>query len=191
MTRPLARRGATLLVAASVFAFTACSSSETPTTLSTESPSPNATSPEPTPSGSGANEPVGDPTCETLIPADTVTVFTESGLTPVPGPFILGGEELADGLQCKWGNAAQPSDHVQVFGWAPITEDLAEDAITDLVAQGWREVQEGDARYVTAGQGMIMEADDQGFGSTYQFGDGWVSFADTKQGLLLVTWPTP
>ena len=31
----------------------------------------------------------------------------------------------------------------------------------------------------------------EGYGLTYLFGDGWVKYADTKQGLLLVVWPSP
>jgi hypothetical protein len=33
-----------------------------------------------------------------------------------------------------------------------------------------------------------MGTDEDGYGMTYLFGDGWVTLSDTKQGLLLVTW---
>jgi hypothetical protein len=41
---------------------------------------------------------------------------------------------------------------------------------------------------VTESADTTVATDDQGYGLTYLFGDGWVKHADTKQGLLLVTW---
>ena len=41
---------------------------------------------------------------------------------------------------------------------------------------------------VTESADTTVATDDEGYGLTYLFGDGWVKYADTKQGLLLVTW---
>ena len=34
-----------------------------------------------------------------------------------------------------------------------------------------------------------VATDDEGYGLTYLFGDGWVKYADTKQSIALVEWP--
>ena len=34
-----------------------------------------------------------------------------------------------------------------------------------------------------------MTTDAEGYGITYLFGDGWVTFSDTRQGLLLIQRP--
>ncbi|TDN92581.1 hypothetical protein [Microbacterium sp. BK668] len=97
--------------------------------------------------------------------------------------------EIPDGVQCIWGDFSTASDQVQIFGWAPISEDLAESAESELVGQGWRREDSPEGVYVTENPDTAVSVDEEGYGLTYLFGDGWVKYADTKQGILLVEWP--
>ena len=42
---------------------------------------------------------------------------------------------------------------------------------------------------VTESADTAVATDDEGYGLTYLFGDGWVKYADTKQSIALVEWP--
>ncbi len=178
---PLPRARAGLLVAVTVASLTLAACSTTPETVVTEDalPSPNATSPEPTataePSEDSA-EPVSaeTPTCEGIIPASLIAEFEAEGWSVEEDVFRVAGIELADGVQCLWGDFTIASDHVQLFGWAPITSE-----------------QSGTARgvIVTESADTAVATDDEGYGLTYLFGDGWVKYADTKQSIALVEWP--
>lgn len=169
---------------------TACAGGATavPTTAGTESAG-IPSSPVATPSGSAVPDAAAEPTCETIIPASTVADFRGLGWTAQQAPFVLGERQLAEGLQCTWGDFRVPSDHVQVFGWAPLADAEATAARSELLQNGWREVDEGTSIYITENATTAVAPDENGFGMTYQFGDGWVKVADTKQGLLLVEWP--
>lgn len=177
--------GSSLAVAA-IISLTACAGdpqSEAPAT-----PEPVATSPTPTPSVTPTAEPVGDPTCETIIPAATVDDFASVGWTVRAEPFRLGELELDGGVQCIWGDFTTATDHVQIYGWAPISADDAADAREELVALGWRTEETAAGVIVTESADTTVATDAEGYGLSYLFGDGWVKYADTKQGLLLVTW---
>ncbi|BDV30929.1 hypothetical protein [Microbacterium terricola] len=194
MTRPLSRLGIALVLAATAaLATTACSPASPTEAAPTEStvPSGNATSPapSPTPTSSEAAPPADDATCETIIPAETVADFEELGWTSQVEPFILGGTELEGGIQCKWGELEAATDHIQMFGWAPVTPDQAIAAEEQLVADGWMREESPEGIYVTESADTAIYTDDEGYGWTYLFGDGWVKFADTKQSILLVEWP--
>ena len=91
----------------------------------------------------------------------------------------------------EWGDFSVASDHVQVFGWAPLSAAEAREARTQLIAQGWDPIDDADAEgdYITADPSTATTTDDEGYGMTYLFGDGWVTVSDTKQGLLLIEWP--
>ena len=52
-----------------------------------------------------------------------------------------------------------------------------------LVDQGWVRESRRDGVYITESPETAIAKDDQGYGMTYLFGDGWVTIADTKQGL--------
>ncbi len=69
------------------------------------------------------------------------------------------------------------------------TDDAAEDAQANLVSQGWVREDGADGVYITESPEMTIAPDEQGYGMTYLFGDGWVIVADTKQGLVLIEWP--
>ena len=187
MPRPTA---ALLALAGAAIVMTGCagSPSATPTTGGTQSagvPSSPVATPGPTGSADAADE----PTCETIIPTSTVNDFASLGWTAKQDPFYVGQTALNGGLQCTWGDYSVPSDHVQVFGWAPITADQANLARSDLLSSGWRQVDDSGRTYITENSDTAVAVDDQGYGMTYLFGDGWVKVADTKQGLLLVEWP--
>lgn len=147
------------------------------------------TSPVATPDPTDSSGAVIEPTCETIIPDATAKDFADLGWTGKQEPFVVGDTTLSGGLQCTWGDYSVPSDHVQVFGWAPIDDDQAGTARKELLASGWRVVEGTDGALVTENPDTAAYTDDEGFGLTYQFGDGWVKLADTKQGLLLVEWP--
>ena len=130
-----------------------------------------------------------DPTCETIIPAATVADFESVGWTARAEPFRIGELEIPEGVQCVWGDFTTATDHVQIFGWAPISEDDAAEAQDALVGQGWTRRRDRPRDViVTESAETTVATDDEGYGLTYLFGDGWVKYADTKQGLLLVTW---
>ena len=187
MTRRLSLVGAALLLSATLLATTACAGAEsTPDAVKT--PEPVATSPDPEPSPTESRAPVGDPTCETIIPAATVESFDSVGWTARAEPFRIGELEVDGGVQCIWGDFTTATDHVQIYGWAPISADQAVDAQDALVAQGWKVEEAAEGTFVTESADTTVATDDQGYGRTYLFGDGWVKYADTKQGLLLVTW---
>ncbi|MFZ8756645.1 hypothetical protein ACO03V_04395 [Microbacterium sp. HMH0099] len=184
--RRLLAPAAALLVASAVLA--GCSSSATPETAPSIAPSdiPSSPAPEVTPS---ASAPVGDPTCDTIIPAATAEDFTSLGWSAQMEPFRIGSLELADGIQCKWGDQTIATDRVQVFGWAPIDETDSASAQRELVASGWRSETTSNGIYVTENPDWAIFTDADGYGITYLFGDGWVKLADTRQSLVLVEWP--
>lgn len=156
------------------------------------SPTPNAVSPSPAPSpgpvGSSASEAPAELTCESMISAGTVSVFTEMGWTAQSKEFVVGGVELTDGLLCFWADYSVASDHGQLYGWAALTAEDAEQAQSGLLAEGWKREDGADGVYFTEDPQYAMGLDEDGYGMTYLFGDGWVRFADTRQGLILIEW---
>ncbi|MFG6401736.1 MULTISPECIES: hypothetical protein [unclassified Microbacterium] len=157
-------------------------------------PTPSASTAEPLPvvtptvEPSPSATPVGDATCESILPADTVADFEGIGWTAKEEPFHVGDTQLIDGLQCTWGDFAVATDHVQIFGWAPITDAQATTAQQELLSTGWRREDSEDGVYITESLDTAIAPVD-GYGITYLFQDGSVTVADTKQGLLLVEPP--
>lgn len=173
-----------------VLLLAACSSPDTPQTTPT-TPAPGTavpTSPAPTPSDGDA-APSDEPTCETILPAATVADFEDQGWTARAEPFRIGTIEIAEGIQCTWGDYSVATDHVQVYGWAPLAADEVDDAQSELLDSGWRREEGEDGVYITESAETVMAPDDNGYGFTYFFGDGFVTLADTKQTLVLVEWP--
>ena len=191
MTSTLSRFGASLVVATAMLAATACTGPGDTAPGADQTPAPVATSPEPTPDASPTATPVGDPECDTIIPASTVEDFQSVGWTVRAEPFRIGELEIPEGVQCIWGDFTTATDHVQIFGWAPISEEDAVDARDELVAMKWRAEETPEGTIVTESAETTVATDADGYGLTYLFGDGWVKYADTKQGLLLVVWPAP
>lgn len=194
MTSPLNRLGAALVLAVTVSLATACAATPPaaePDAGASPSATPSVPAPDPSTVPSGNPTAGADPTCDTLISSDTIADFESIGWTARTDPFYIGDSELADGLQCVWADFEAPAgDHLQMFGWAPITADAATSAEDTLVAQGWlRESGADGGVYITESPESAIAVDDEGYGMTYLFGDGWVKVADTKQGLLLIEWP--
>jgi len=193
MLPPRHRLGAALVIALTVGLVTACAAEAPPSPAPTETvaETPSAPAPEPaaTPTVSaGVDE---DPTCETLIGEDVVADFESIGWSSQAESFYLGELELPHGLQCVWADFGGPAgDHLQIFGWAPITDEEAAGAQTALIAQGWIREASDEGVYITEPKETTIAVDDEGYGMTYLFAAGWVKLADTKQGLLLIEWPT-
>lgn len=154
----------------------------TPTEAPSPSPSPTETSPAPTP------EPTADaaPTCETIISPETIAMLGEQGWTYREDQFRLGSDPLDGGVQCVWGDYEVASDHVQLFGWSPLDQDASAAAQQKLLAEGWQRADADGHTYVTENPEFSIAVDEDGFGMTYEFGDGWVTVADTRKGLALI-----
>ena len=119
-----------------------------------------------------------------------VADFESVGWTVRAEPFRAGEMEIPEGVQCVWGDFSTATDHVQIFGWAPISEDDAAEVEDHLVEVGWRVEESSEGTIVTESAETTIATDEEGYGLTYLFGDGWVKYADTKQGLILVVWPS-
>ncbi|MDQ1128274.1 hypothetical protein [Microbacterium sp. SORGH_AS_0888] len=126
------------------------------------------------------------PTCETLIRSDLVESLTSHNWTAETDTFRIGNIEVPGGLWCQWGDYSVASDHVQIYGWARIDAADADAARAQLLKDGWHEL---DGGYVTQDSATTFNTDADGYGMTYQFGDGWVTVSDTKQGLLVIQRP--
>lgn len=169
-----ARAGALSLLAAAALVLTACGTGG-------DSAKPDAT---PTPTG-----PPADLTCETLISPTMVSDLEETGWTSQEDVFRIGELELPDGIQCTWADFTIVDDQLMLFGWAPISAEQAEKAEASLTAEGWLTEEGDEGRYVTENPDTAISVDEDGYGMTYYFGDGWVTVADTKQDLLLIERP--
>lgn len=188
MTRPLSLFGAALTITGTLLLASACASTpQAPTDAQT--PVPNATSPTPTPEPTADAEPSAAPTCETIISPSLISEFEDAGLTVKSEAFRIGELVIDEGVQCTWGNFNVASDHVQIYGWAPITATEAKNAEAELLAAGWRRETSPDGVIISESTDTTISPDAQGYGLTYLFGDGWVKHADTKQSLILITWP--
>ncbi|WES65131.1 hypothetical protein P0L94_03430 [Microbacter sp. GSS18] len=190
MSFPLRRYGAAVLVIGTMLAVTACTAADDPqaepTVEASETPIAVADEPEASPEPAPAGE-TEDVTCETMIPASTVEDFASIGWSYQEQPFYAGDVELADGLRCVWADyEAQAGDHLQMFGWSPIDPGTATVAQDSLVTQGWLREDAAEGVYITENPQTAIVTDDEGYGMTYLFGDGWVKMADTKQGLVLI-----
>jgi hypothetical protein len=188
MSRRLALFSAALVLASTVVMAAGCSPASDDAGTAT-TPTPAATSPTPTPSVTESAAPVEEPKCDTIIPAQTVADFESVGWTAQASSFRIGATEVEGGIQCIWGDFTVATDHVQIYGWAPISDEDAEAGQQELVTSGWRLETTPEGTIVTESTDTAITTDDAGYGLTYLFGDGWVKYADTRQGLLLVVWP--
>ena len=183
---PLAAAAALLLVVS----LAACAQTPAPreTQASTPPPAAETSAPvvnEPT----GEPEPAADPTCETLVTPGTVSTLTDLGWSATQTECRIGEFVIEKGIHCSWANWEEASDHGQFFAWGELTPDQTAAAQSELLAQGWERENEDGALYFTEPAESAFQVDEDGYGMTYQFGDGWVRFADTKQSLILISWP--
>ena len=175
-----------LLLAASL---AACSSTPTP------DPSPTSTSTAPSPGTTVAPVETEAPdaagtelSCDSIITTGTVDALTAIGWTPERKDFVIGDIALPDGMLCFWADYSVATDHGQLYGWAAISADDAATAQTSLLESGWARENGAEGSYFTEDPQFSLGTDEDGYGMTYLFGDGWVKLADTKQGLILIDW---
>lgn len=179
-------------IAALTLVLSGCATAAAPSpseTVVTTAPTPTATADDgasPTPTSTAGAESAA---CDTLVAEDILADLTATGWTFKEEPFVVGDLTLEDGLQCMWADFSVASGNLFLFGWAPITAEQAEDAQTQLVAQGWTIEQATDGVYVTEDGTRAPTVDADGYGMTYEFGNGWVTVADTKQNLLVIERP--
>lgn len=182
------------ILGAAVLLLTGCGASAEPaptTTVGAETPTtaptaaqPDATDPAETPAASA--EPV---TCESLVVADTRDQFDAQGWTAKESPFVIDEVTLEGGMQCDWADYSVESGNFLTFAWAPITAAQATAAENALESQGWTREEGADGVYITEDPEQALTVDDENYGVTYLFGDGWVIMSDTKQQLLLIDRP--
>lgn len=163
-----------------------CSGGADPATT----PTPDAPEPTPTatPTPTPTPEPAAEPTCDTIVSPGTVKALTDAGWTFEEKEFVIGDVPLPDGLLCFWADYTVASDHGQLYGWSALTSEEASRAQSSLLESGWTREDGADGIYITENPDFSMGTDDDGYGMTYLFGDGWVKFADTRQGLILIDW---
>lgn len=180
-----------VLLSASACASTPQAAPTTPVTTPTTGGEATAPAETPEPEETDGAVAPEDVTCENLIGADLVSEFTEQGFTAREDPFVIGDLTIDDGISCTWGDfEAETGDNLLLFGWAPLSADDAATAQTALEAEGWISEEGADGLYVTEDPAQAIAVDDDGYGMTYLFGDGWVTVSDTKQGLVLIERPT-
>lgn len=140
------------------------------------------------PEDSATPTPDADPSCDTIISSGTVDALTSQGWTSMEEEFRIGETVVEGGLMCMWADFSTASDHGQMYASGPISDAAADAAKTGLQRDGWMRSQDGDSVFFTEDPAYAIATDADGFGMTYEFSDGWVTFADTKQGLLLIAW---
>lgn len=194
MTLPTHRPRALAAVAAvglSALLLAGCGASAEPTpteTIGTDAPTQAPTDAAPVPTAEPSDT-AADLTCETLLSQDLLDELAAKGWTAKEAPFAAGGVTLDKGLQCTWADYAVPSGNLMIFGWAPITPDQAKAMQQGLGAKGWLRKTDSDTVYITEDPTQAPTTDENGYGMTYEFGDGWVTVADVKQSLLLIQRP--
>ena len=182
------------VLCATVLFNTACSPSEdsnaeAPATEPAATSSAVASHP-PTPESTLTPTPVPELTCDGLIPESLIEEFSTTNWTARADVFRIGSTELPDGIGCTWADYDAPaSDNLLIFGWAPISDQLANTAQAELIANGWLREDLGDTILITEDPQYAIATDSEGYGLSYEFGDGWVKFATNKQGLILIEWP--
>jgi hypothetical protein len=144
---------------------------------------PVASDPTPAP-----ETPAAEPTCETIISEGYVETLADLGWTPKQSDFVVGSTTVDGGIYCSWADWSKASDHGQFFAWAPMDPDQQAAAQSELLAQGWLRESDGTRVYFTEPAESAFQTDEEGYGMTYEFGDDWVTFADTKQSLVLISW---
>lgn len=176
--------GVTALVAVgSVLLLSACTPGAAPGTTSSAG-TPQASAPTgPAP----AQIDPDDVTCENMLSADTVETFDSTGWTVREDPFVILDLELPKGIACTWGDFSSPTnDDLVLFGWSPISEKDASAAESALESEGWLRKDDPRGVMITEDPTSALRLDDQGYGMTYLFRNGWVEVSDTRQGLDLI-----
>lgn len=152
-------------------------------------PTPAPTDVQPKPSADPTAT-IGSATCDSIVVPDIHSQLTSQGWSFKQTDFTAGGVTLPGGFQCTWADYnVAAGGNLMLFGWAPITEAQARTMKDGLIAEGWIADQASGNSFITEDPMQALSVDDDGYGMTYQFGDGWVTVADTKQNLLLIQRP--
>lgn len=188
MIRPRTARFALLaLLAASTLVATGCAGAPDSGEAASAAPASAApASPSAAPEPTETTATVAPATCENIISPSALESFKTEGWSAEDEPFTVAAVTLADGISCTWTNAQQAGGAILVFGWSPITAEQTAQAEQSLEADGWTAEPTDEGLMVTIDPNMAITVDDEGFGETYLFGDGWVIMAGTKQNLILV-----
>jgi hypothetical protein len=177
------------LLAASALLLAGCTGDSPAPTVTTAAPVQTTA---PTPVASATTTPTASAasvTCETLISASIQEEFASHNWTYRQDVFHIGETTIDEGIECIWGDYSVATDHVQIFGWAPISSSDADAARAQLLAAGWVRIDDPSGDFVTENPDTAVTMDDEGYGLTYEFGDGWVTMSDTKQSLVLIERP--
>ncbi|MFJ6679174.1 hypothetical protein ACIQLK_08605 [Microbacterium sp. NPDC091382] len=174
---------ASLLAICSVVALSGCAPATAPGADPTTAAPGEASA---TPARPAAIDP-DDVTCENMLSADTVGTFGSTGWTVREDPFVILDLELPQGIACTWGDFSSPTnDDLILFGWSPISAADAATAQASLTAEGWLSKEDPRGVMITEDPSSALRLDDEGYGMTYLFHDGWVEVSDTRQGLDLI-----
>lgn len=186
MTAPRALRlTPPLLATAAIVLLAGCAPStpaDSATPVSTAAPS----SPVATPEATASAPALPDATCENIIGEASFTELESSGWEYQQEPFFIAGTEIADGVYCSWTNPAEQGGNIPVFGWAPLTAAEASEAQDALEADGWISEDGEDGVFFTENPDFALTVDENGYGMTYFFGEGYAQVADVKAGLVVI-----
>ena len=177
------------LIAVSALLLAGCAGDSSAPAVTTAAPVQTTA---PTPVASATTTPTASAasvSCETLISQEIQDEFASHNWTYRQDVFHIGETTIDDGIECIWGDYSVATDHVQIFGWAPISASDADAARAELLAAGWLRVDDPNGDYVTENPDTAVAMDEAGYGLTYEFGDGWVTMSDTKQSLVLIERP--
>lgn len=196
------------LVAALTLAGCSASSEPEPASSADAAPADPAASTAPAPAEEAPAEPTPAPaeklTCETLIPDSVTSVLAEEGWSATASQIYIGADAVKDSLMCTW----TPADSFggQMYGVGVLTDEQSTKMRAELKAQGWTSEKAGEEEYFSApvasapkptpspGASASAEPTPEEptgamAGMTYLFADGWVKYADTREGLLLIATP--
>ncbi|MFT4135212.1 hypothetical protein [Microbacterium sp.] len=187
----MSRRCALLAaLAASALLLAGCTSSPAPeTTATASSPSTATAQATPTPTASTAASEAAVPTCDELVAPEVTEATAAQGWTVREEPFVVGGVEIDHGISCTWADYSNATGNLLTFAWGSISAANATKAQRALESAGWLREKTDAGVYITEDPATAMTTDADGYGLTYLFGDGWVTFSDTRQGLLLIHRP--
>jgi len=178
------RTAVAVLIAAVVAVTTACTPTSGPGGDPSGAAAPGASASTPSSAATIVPE---DVTCENMLSSDTIDTFTSTGWTVREDPFVILDLELPKGISCTWGDFASPTnDDLVLFGWSPISEADASATQAALQAEGWIRKDDPRGVLITEDPAGALRLDDEGYGMTYLFRNGWVEVSDTRQGLDLI-----
>lgn len=188
-----ARLRTIVAISAAALLLAGCTSSEQPDPVETapvsaETGAPVA-GPDPTSSPEATEEPVVELDCASILSPQSVEQFEQVGWTSKQEPFVIAETEQPDGIQCMWADFTVGSGNLLLFAWAPTDDELAASLQSKLIAQGMIREEGPEGIYITEDARFAPTVDEDGYGFTYLFGDGWVTAAETRASLSFIVRP--